>query len=291
MIRLTLCLYGRDSVIPTARVYPEVVERSGDSDMWRGGLIGYSIRAAAIVGYTVAASSWALCLPPRSAPRRLLRAVPGWARTMLQLCGVRTLVEGREHLREGGPFIYVCNHASLLDIPVLIAALPDQLCFLYKKSLERIPFFGWALHRLPYVPITRRLTDAQRHIELAVERVRQYGLSPVVFAEGGRSFDGVVRPFKRGMLLLSQRLGYPLVPVAITGTYALLPPKTLRFRPGIVRVRIGQPIELPPELSRTEQQWWLHRLRELIVEWIADMSPSSSLQLWTHKPSSSTSQS
>ncbi len=243
--------------------------------MWTGSLIGYSIRAAAIVGYTVAASSWALCLPPSSAARRLLAAVPGWARTMLRLCGVRVLVEGREHLQQReGPFIYVCNHASLLDIPVLITALPEQLCFLYKKSLERIPFFGWALRRLPYVPITRRLADAQRHIELAVERVQQYGLSPVVFAEGGRSFDGAVRPFKRGVLLLSQRLRRPLVPIAITGTYSLLPPKSLRFRPGVARVRIGQPIELPPELNRKEQHQWLHRLRELIAQWIADMSSS-----------------
>ncbi|MCS7170472.1 MAG: 1-acyl-sn-glycerol-3-phosphate acyltransferase, partial [Candidatus Kapabacteria bacterium] len=180
--------------------------------------------------------------------------------------------------------IYVCNHSSLLDIPVLIAALPDRLCFLYKKVLERIPFFGWILRRMPYVPITRRAADAQLHIELAAQRIRQYGLSPVVFAEGGRSPDGRVRPFKRGAIVLAQQAQRPIVPVAIAGTYALLPPHTLRFRPGTAQVRIGEPIELPAMLTREQQQWWLHYLHERITTWLSEMSPNPE-QLWKHEPS------
>ncbi len=256
--------------------------------MWTGGIIGYGLRAAAIVGYTIASSTWALLLPRRRASQRLLAAVPGWARTMLRLCGVHILVEGRQHLQQGGPFIYVCNHASLLDIPVLVAALPDRLCFLYKKGLEYIPFFGWVLRRLPYVPITRHPLDAHRHIELTIERFQQYGLSPVVFAEGGRSFDGTVRPFKRGVIVLGQKLRRPLVPVAIAGTHALLPPKTLRFRPGTVRVRIGAPIELPTTLNRQDQHRWLQSLREQIAEWLAEMSSQTPSVPWIPAPLSNT---
>ncbi|MEN3027137.1 MAG: lysophospholipid acyltransferase family protein [Chlorobiota bacterium] len=241
--------------------------------MWTGDIVGYGLRAAAIIGYTIVASTWAFLLPPRIAHRRLLEAVPGWAQTMLRLCGVRVVVEGAEHLRQlRGPVVYVCNHASLLDIPVLIAALPDRLCFLYKKSLQRVPFFGWVLRRMPYVPITRRSTDALQQLSLAVAYSRWYGLSPVVFPEGGRSFDGTVRPFKRGALILAQRLRCPIVPVAIAGTHALLPPHTLRFRPGTARVRIGAPIETPPATDRAAQQEFLQSLRHRIATWLEEMS-------------------
>ncbi len=254
--------------------------------MWTGGIVGYSLRAAAIVAYTVAASTWALLLPRRQAPQRLLAAAPGWARTMLRLCGVRVTVEGADLLRqESPPYVYICNHASLLDIPVLLVALPEPLCFLYKQGLECIPFFGWVLRRMPYVPITRRPIDAYAHLRLAAERVHQYGLSPVVFAEGGRSFDGTVRPFKRGAILLAQELRLPIVPVAIAGTYALLPPKTLRFRPGHVRVRIGSPQHVPARLSRQEQQQWLQQLRMQIAEWVAQMSSQPTEQPWKLVPS------
>lgn len=240
--------------------------------MWTGGVIGYGIRAGAIVAYTVVASLWALMLPRKRASARLMAAAPGWARTMLRLCGVRVLTEGAEHVRQGYPFIYVCNHASLLDIPVLMTALPDRLCFLYKKSLERIPFFGWVLRRMPYVAITRRPLDALQQIEQAIQRLRHEGLSPVVFAEGGRSFDGAVRPFKRGVFLLAQKVQRPIVPVAIAGTHALLPPGSLRFRPGVVRVRIGKPLEPPGALSRAEQHAWLEQLRSTIAHWVEELS-------------------
>lgn len=252
--------------------------------MWTGGLLGYGLRAAAIIGYTVAASTWALLLPRRTAYRRLLEVVPGWAQTMLRLCGVCLQREGGESLRSDEPVIYVSNHSSLLDIPVLVAALPHQLCFLYKKGLERIPFFGWALRRMPYVPITRRALDAYRHIELARQRVCSYGLSPVVFAEGGRSPDGSVGPFRRGALLLAQSLSLPVVPVAIAGTHALLPPQTLRFRPGIVSVRIGAPLEVPPDLDRRAQEEWLQQLRERIAQWVAEMSSHAYSHRWTRVP-------
>ncbi len=252
--------------------------------MWTGGLVGYGLRAAAIVGYTVAASTWALMLPPRRAQRRLLEVVPGWARTMLRLCGVCLSVEGSARLRPTEPVVYVSNHSSLLDIPVLIEALPHRLCFLYKKSLERIPFFGWVLRRMPYVPITRRALDAYHHIGLAQQRVRSLGLSPVVFAEGGRSPHGGVRPFRRGALILAQSLGLRIVPVAIAGTYELLPPHTLRFRPGSVRVRIGEALEPPKGLERREQDEWLESLRKRIASWVEEMSPQKSNSSWIRAP-------
>lgn len=257
--------------------------------MWTGGLLGYGLRAGAIVGYTIAASTWALLLPKRRAHRRLLEAVPGWAQTMLRLCGVHLHVEGGENLPVQEPVIYVSNHSSLLDIPVLVAALPHRLCFLYKKGLERIPFFGWVLRRMPYVPITRRALDAHWQMELTRQRVRSYGLSPVVFAEGGRSPDGSVRPFRRGALILAQSLSLPIVPVAIAGTHALLPPHTLRFRPGSARVRIGAPLEVPPDLGRRAQEEWLQALRERIAGWVAEMSSQTYPHQWTHAPSWNTS--
>ena len=94
--------------------------------MWRGGVVGFVLRAAALVLYTAIRSVWAL-LPWRTR-EELLWESQRWGRRILRLCGVRLLVEGTAPV--GSPVIYVCNHASLLDIPVLLAVLPPGLCFL-----------------------------------------------------------------------------------------------------------------------------------------------------------------
>ncbi len=244
--------------------------------MWRGGVVGFVLRAAALVLYTAIRSVWAL-LPWRTR-EELLWESQRWGRRILRLCGVRLLVEGTAPV--GSPVIYVCNHASLLDIPVLLAVLPPGLCFLYKEELQRIPLFGWVLRRMPYVPIARgQSLAAWRQLQQAAQQLQQYGLSPVVFPEGERTPDGQLRAFRRGAFVLAAMVGHPVVPVAIAGTYRLLPRHRLRFLPGTVRVRIGEPLP-PPPMERKEQQGYQERVRMLLQRWLVELSEG--LDSWAH---------
>jgi 1-acyl-sn-glycerol-3-phosphate acyltransferase len=173
-----------------------------------------------------------------------------WSRLLLLAAGIRLDVQGRWHVPEG-PCLLVVNHQSLFDIPTLFLAVPGRTRFVAKQSLFRIPFLGWAMRASGCIPIDRgNRARAVRSLMHAAHRVRG-GTSVVLFAEGTRSRDGRLAPFKKGGFHLALQAGVPVVPIAISGSFRRLAPGTLRVRPGTVAVRIAPPLD-PAACPRVE---------------------------------------
>lgn len=183
-----------------------------------------------------------LALPGRDASMRVARL---WCRFCLAASGIRPAYEGIEHASARLPCVFIANHQSLLDIWALIPALPLSTRFVAKKSLFLIPVFGWAIAASGFVPIDRKnRTAAMRSLSRAAEKVRG-GRSLLLFAEGTRSRDGRLGPFKRGAFHLALEAGTPVVPVAISGSGRALPPGLLfRVAPTAVRLTFSAPIDV-----------------------------------------------
>ncbi len=191
-----------------------------------------------------------------------------WCRIILFLSGVRLEVEGLERLTPGQRYVFFANHQSQMDIPVLEEALKDfEIRFLAKRSLFRIPFFGWGLAALGYIPVERDdPREGLRSLIACAERVRE-GYSVVVFPEGTRSPDGRLLPFKTAGFLIPIKAGVPAVPVAILGTRKILPKGSLFVRPGEVRVIVGDP--LPTEgLTKRDKDRLAKEVRAFLERFI-----------------------
>ena len=166
-----------------------------------------------------------------------------WSRLVLTSSGVRWEARSESGLDPARPAVYAANHQSLFDIPVLVLAMPTDFRMVAKKSLLFVPIFGWALWLAGFLFIDRSNRErAIGTLDQAAARLRG-GTSIVVFAEGTRSRDGTLLPFKRGGFVLAIRAGVPVVPVSIAGGRSVLAKGTLRVKPGVMTVRFGAPIE------------------------------------------------
>jgi 1-acyl-sn-glycerol-3-phosphate acyltransferase len=171
-----------------------------------------------------------------------------WARTLLAAAGARVKIHGLEHATEHDPCVFIANHQSIVDVWVMLTVVPPNTRFVAKRELFRIPLFGWALAATGCIAIDRaNRAMAIRSLRLAGERIRA-GRSVVLFPEGSRSRDGRLAPFKKGAFHLALQAGVPLVPVAITGSFKVLPPGSLRVMSGPVEVYIEPAIDVTPYL-------------------------------------------
>ena len=176
-----------------------------------------------------------------------------WARWVLFVCGVKVHVRGVENLVPGESYVYVSNHASMFDIPSVIAGIPDQIRIVYKKELHWVPLFGWGLKFGSYIAIDRgRGAKAQKSLEKAIRKIRN-GESVLLFAEGTRTLDGKLQPFKRGAFHIAVRAGVPVIPLTINGSYRILPKHTIRVQPGTVELTLEKPIRLAGALGKESE--------------------------------------
>src|SRR5690349_20830059 len=165
-----------------------------------------------------------------------------WATIILKTVGIRVHVEGAEHLKGLPSAVYAANHLSAIDIPVLYSSVPGQFRIMAKKGLFRYPFLGWYLTRSGQIPIV--LGDAHaslRSLNRACDALRR-GMPLVVFPEGGRSPSGELQDFMHGAFYVAIRAQAPVVPMAIVGSYELLPMNSFHAIPGEVGLVIGEPI-------------------------------------------------
>ena len=172
---------------------------------------------------------------------------PGYIRLMAWLFGIRRSLEGWEDLpveiREGRQAaIFVGNHTSLLDPPLIIATLPSNPVFMAKRELAYVPFLGWVIWLADFIFINRNHpTDAIKSLGLAAQRIHN-GLSIAAFPEGTRSRTGELLPFKKGAFNLAWEAQVPLIPLAILGGRHILPADDWRVSPGPYHLRIGRPV-------------------------------------------------
>ena len=163
--------------------------------------------------------------------------------------GIRRRIEGWERLPEAirsgrQPAIFVGNHASLLDPPLIISTLPCRPVFLAKKELRSVPFLGWAMGMAGFIFVDRaNPARARASLSVAARRIHD-GQSIAAFPEGTRSLDGQVLSFKKGVFGLAGEAEVPVVPFAIRGGARILPKGTWRVAGGPYLIRIGEP--LPP---------------------------------------------
>lgn len=176
--------------------------------------------------------------------RASVRVAHLWGRCCLWLAGVPVAVEGRERIAAGGRYVIMANHESGLDIPALLSALPPsiELRFLAKRSLFRVPFLGWSMRAMGFIPVDREdRSTAAVTLAQTLAQVRQGG-SPLVFPEETFTADGCLRPFSRGGFLVALKSGLPILPVGLEGPRLVLPPDGRSISPRPVTVRIGEPI-------------------------------------------------
>jgi 1-acyl-sn-glycerol-3-phosphate acyltransferase len=166
-----------------------------------------------------------------------------WGRLLVKAAGIDLHVENVDRIDPNQRYILVSNHYSYLDIPCIVAAVPQPIRFMAKVSLFQIPIFGWALARAGFIPIDRKnRRTAVKSFDLAADRIRK-GNTIVVFPEEGRSKTREMRPFQRGAFLLALKSEKTIVPIAIDSTFDVFPVAAKRVTPGRVTVRIGTPID------------------------------------------------
>lgn len=199
------------------------------------------ISGAGVVGLTGSASVAvsALTFVDERAPDPLLTL---WADSTLRVSGVRTACRGLENLPPGN-FVLCVNHQSNFDAMVLFRHIRRHMRFVAKRQLRKVPIFGYALERAGNVFVDRTGGEGDKQrLHEAAEAVRNR-VSVVFFAEGTRSDDGILRPFKKGAAIMALEAQVPLVPAAVAGTHEILPKGTIAIRPRPAALVIGKPIE------------------------------------------------
>ncbi len=186
-------------------------------------------------------------------------AYKSFARCVLFACGIKLEVERRGELQKKHKYLIISNHLSLLDIPVIMTVFRHNVRFIYKKSLSKIPIFGWAMYIGGYVPINRdnprsAISSLQDAAKKLTERI-----AVAIFPEGTRSRTGVTGDFKKGVFMLAEYTQADIIPVSISGTNKIIPPDTFSIRPGVVKVVIGEPMKF------TKDKSFLNDIRYVIV--------------------------
>jgi 1-acyl-sn-glycerol-3-phosphate acyltransferase len=196
---------------------------------------------AAAVGITGTLSTAvsALTLIDERAPDAAIRL---WADLILRTSQVRTQVRGLENLPPGN-FVLCVNHQSNFDALVLFRHIERHMRFVAKAQLRKVPIFGFALERAGNIFVERTGTSTDKEkLNEAVRAVRER-VSVVFFAEGTRSDDGVLKPFKKGAAIMALEAQVPLVPAALAGTHLILQKGSIAIHPRPAALVIGPPIE------------------------------------------------
>lgn len=176
--------------------------------------------------------------------REPLFAVAKWAMDLgLWILGIRVDVSGREAIDKKTRYVFMANHLSFIDGPLIFRLIPQSVRVILKKSVFRIPILGLGMKYVGFVPVDRkRIRGGKRSIETAARLMRERGYSYLLFPEGTRSRDGRLQAFRRGGFFLAIEADVPIVPISIAGTFALMPKGSMFAKPGPVRVRFHPPI-------------------------------------------------
>jgi len=225
-----------------------------------------ALRLVLLLAFTVFVSTLEILAVPFHRTGKIFHTLARFhAHGVLALSGVKLTAEGVERLDLSRNYVYVANHASYFDIPAVLAGVPQDVRLVYKKELEKLPFFGWGLKLgKTYIAIDRRQgTDAVATLEATAKKIRE-GSSVLLFAEGTRSADGTLQPFKRGPFNLAARAGIPVVPVTLLGSRDVLPRDSWKVRPGRIRLLLDEPIPPPPADGKAAELLLRDRVREVI---------------------------
>jgi 1-acyl-sn-glycerol-3-phosphate acyltransferase len=195
-----------------------------------------------------------------------LIAVGQWAmRASRRILGIKVEVSGLDRIIPGTAQIFMPNHLSLLDGPLVMMLIPGAARVILKKSVLRIPIVGLAMRFVGFVPVDRKGTEGgKKSIARAVSLMRERGYSFLVFPEGTRSRDGRLGAFRRGGFFLALESGASIVPVTIRQTFELMPKRQWHARKGTVRVMFHEPVPVTGYTAET-MTGLMEKVREAIL--------------------------
>jgi len=195
-----------------------------------------------------------------------LIGVGQWAmRVSRRILGIQVEVSGLDRIIPGTAQIFMPNHLSFLDGPLVMMLIPGAARVILKKSVLRIPIVGLAMRFVGFVPVDRKGAEGgKKSIARAAALMRKRGYSFLVFPEGTRSRDGKPRAFRRGGFFLALESGAPIVPVTIQGTFELMPKRQWHARKGTVRVTFHDPVPVAGYTAET-MSGLMDRVREAIL--------------------------
>lgn len=186
-----------------------------------------------------------------------------WARFCCAIIPVRLKVVGNENYSPDRSYVLVSNHQSMVDIPALHAALRVKIKWIMKMELRNIPVFGTACDRLGCIYVDRKNRNRAIQAMEAAKKKLSNRSSVLFFAEGTRSRDGRVMPFKKGAFHFAMDCGLPILPVTIKDSIRILPSDSLNIFPGTVTIIIHPPVEVP-ELNHDELDRLISTTRETV---------------------------
>lgn len=165
-----------------------------------------------------------------------------WSRMILRVSGVKIQLQGLEKLDLDASYVFVSNHLSLMDTPVVLGNIPVRFLFLANKKYFRIPFLGTHLTRAGHLPVVPGdIRASLKSMSRAAHVIQERKISVLLFPEGRRSTDRL-EEFKEGAAYIAIKSGVPAVPIAITGTREVLPMGSVHVQGGVVDLVIGEPI-------------------------------------------------
>jgi|HubBroStandDraft_2_1064218.scaffolds.fasta_scaffold08042_2 1-acyl-sn-glycerol-3-phosphate acyltransferase len=210
---------------------------------WLSALRSYFVFDLLIWSYTVVLGIVSIPVSLFGEKSRILHAFARfWSWLIMKTILSPVKVTGLEKIDTSKAHVYAVTHASALDIPVLYVNLPFEFRILFKKELLSYPIVGWHLKRSGQVCIDQqRPTQSIAHIRSAVKSL-QAGMPLVIFPEGGRTPDGEIKPFMPGAFYLAIKAQVDIVPIALVGTFELLPMNTYHIKSRPLEMRIGEPI-------------------------------------------------
>ncbi len=195
-----------------------------------------------------------------------------WAKWLIRVSGIEIQVSGLDNIDVNQNYVFISNHASLFDIPILLSTIKNEIKMIAKRELAYIPIFGWSLIAGGYILIDRNNTRKTLRIMGKARQKLKKGNSILVFPEGTRSKNGSIQSFKRGAFLLAFQTHLDILPISIIGSHQVMPKKTFRLTPAKVQVVVDKPISIK-EVKSAQKQVLIDQVRDLIINNCQEKKP------------------
>jgi 1-acyl-sn-glycerol-3-phosphate acyltransferase len=203
-------------------------------------------------------------------PHPIILIGKGAIRLGQKILGMRLEISGLERIEKKTSYVFMCNHLSAVDGPLLFMLIPQSIRVILKKEAFRIPVIGLAMRLVDFIPVDRKgLRGGKKSIDRATRTIKEKGYSFLIFPEGTRSRDGKLQLFKRGGFFLALNSQVPVAPVSIQGTFELMPKKSFFIKKGNVRVAF-HPVVPVQEFNRDTLPRLMDRVRDAVKSGLDD---------------------
>ena len=199
---------------------------------------------AGVTATIVAVASIAVTVVINDSSPLIEKIIRVWSRVWLAASGTKLEVEGAENIDPNRSYVVVANHLSALDIMACLLAVPLPIRFLAKKELFRVPVLAQGMRMVGIIEVDREARGAvHSEVNRQSRELIEKGRSLIIYAEGTRPRNGVMKPFKKGAFTMAIRSGLPVLPLSIHGSYEAWPPGKPIVRGGVIRVVLDKPVE------------------------------------------------